>query len=80
MTEALPMVDVHFLVYPIVRKFLKFDINEINVKNLEQSIKPPLSRDLFSTSVSFLASLEFESDKVLTKKTSRKMNPNRAMK
>lgn len=64
MAETMPMVDVHFLVYPIVRKFLKFDINEINLEKLEKSIKLPLSRELFSSAATLLNPAEFESGKV----------------
>lgn len=56
------MVDVHFLVYPVVRQFLKFDINEINVENLEKSVKLPLDREIFYSAASLLA-LEPQEDK-----------------
>lgn len=51
---------MHFFIYPVIRQYLKFDINEINVANLEKSVKSPLDRDLFYTAASLFASSEIE--------------------
>jgi hypothetical protein len=67
---------MHFFLYPVIRQYLKFDINEINVGNLEKSVKSPLDRDLFYSSASLLAVNECElqeggtSQTVLTKSAS----------
>jgi hypothetical protein len=57
-SSVLPDVDVHFIVYPIIRKFLKFDINEINVENLEEAAQSPISREIYETAVSSLSALD----------------------
>ncbi len=55
---VLPVVDIHFFIYPVIRQYLKFDINEINVETLEKSVKSPLDRELFYSSASLLAPSE----------------------
>ena len=52
---VLPIVDVHFIIYPLVRRHLKFDISEISIENLEKAVKSPLDRELYQEAVSFVA-------------------------
>ena len=59
----MPLVDVHFIVYPIIRKFLKFDINEINVESLEGAVKSHIGRDTYETVASSLSALDSDSNK-----------------
>ena len=44
------------MVYPIVQQFLKFDISDIDVENLEKSVKTHLDREHFYTAIEAVVS------------------------
>ncbi|KAG0266360.1 Serine/threonine-protein kinase [Mortierella polycephala] len=50
-SQRLPVADIWCMIYPIIRPFMKSEIGEVNELHLRENVKPPLSRNVFESSI-----------------------------
>ncbi|KAG0364248.1 Serine/threonine-protein kinase [Gamsiella multidivaricata] len=53
--QRLPVADVWCMIHPIIRPFMKSDVGEVNELCLRENVKPPLSRNVFESSIQWAA-------------------------
>ncbi|KAG0304462.1 Serine/threonine-protein kinase [Dissophora globulifera] len=54
-TQRLPVADIWCMIYPIIRPFMRSDVGEVNELHLRENVKPPLSRNVFESSIQWAA-------------------------
>ena len=62
--RLLPRVDMHYVIYPMIRPFLRFDIKELSDINLTEALKSPVSRSLYDQTMTFAAYDSGKSDRL----------------
>ncbi|KAF9128186.1 Serine/threonine-protein kinase [Mortierella sp. 14UC] len=54
-SQRLPVADIWCMIYPIIRPFMRSDVGEVNELHLRENVKPPLSRNVFESSIQWAA-------------------------
>ncbi|KAG0348375.1 Serine/threonine-protein kinase [Podila humilis] len=54
-SQRLPVADVWCMIYPIIRPFMRSDVGEVSELHLRENVKPPLSRHVFESSITWAA-------------------------